>query len=47
MNRLRGKRALLKAVQLYAKMGLSEADLKNAASSIQSQVPAGLFGSAI
>jgi NAD(P)-dependent dehydrogenase (short-subunit alcohol dehydrogenase family) len=28
-------------------MGLSEADLKNAASSIQSQVSAGLFGNAI
>lgn len=29
---------------LYGKLGLSEADLKNVASSIQSQVPAGRFG---
>jgi NAD(P)-dependent dehydrogenase (short-subunit alcohol dehydrogenase family) len=31
---------------LYGKLGLSEADLKNAAASIQSQVPAGRFGNA-
>jgi NAD(P)-dependent dehydrogenase (short-subunit alcohol dehydrogenase family) len=30
---------------LYSKLGLSDADLKNVASSIQSQVPAGRFGS--
>jgi NAD(P)-dependent dehydrogenase (short-subunit alcohol dehydrogenase family) len=29
---------------LYSKLGLSEADLKNVAASIQSQVPAGRFG---
>jgi NAD(P)-dependent dehydrogenase (short-subunit alcohol dehydrogenase family) len=29
---------------LYGKLGLSEADLKNVAASIQSQVPAGRFG---
>jgi NAD(P)-dependent dehydrogenase (short-subunit alcohol dehydrogenase family) len=31
---------------LYGKLGLSETDLKNAAASIQSQVPAGRFGNA-
>jgi NAD(P)-dependent dehydrogenase (short-subunit alcohol dehydrogenase family) len=31
---------------LYSKLGFSEADLKNVASSIQSQVPAGRFGQA-
>jgi NAD(P)-dependent dehydrogenase (short-subunit alcohol dehydrogenase family) len=30
---------------LYSKLGLSEADLKAVSSSIQSQVPAGRFGS--
>ena len=30
---------------LYGKLGLSQADLKSVASSIQSQVPAGRFGS--
>jgi NAD(P)-dependent dehydrogenase (short-subunit alcohol dehydrogenase family) len=29
---------------LYSKLGLSEADLKNVAASIEGQVPAGRFG---
>ncbi len=32
------------ATPLYSKLGLSESDLKNVSSSIQSQVPAGRFG---
>jgi NAD(P)-dependent dehydrogenase (short-subunit alcohol dehydrogenase family) len=34
------------ATPLYSKLGLSEADLKAVSSSVQSQVPAGRFGSA-